>query len=161
MTTVELALRQMDQAFDKKSWHGTNLRGSIRGLTVEQAAWRPPTDGEVPHNIWELVLHAAYWKYTVKRRIEGTERGSFALAGTNFWVRPMGTRLWEADWKRDLALLVKTHQELRAAVVRLTPRKLGSVMEGKSRIVDLVVGIAAHDLYHVGQIQLLKRLQER
>ena len=46
----------IDEAFDKKSWHGPNLRGSLRGVTAQQAAWRPGPDR---HNIWELALHAA------------------------------------------------------------------------------------------------------
>ena len=50
----------LDEAFDRRSWHGTNLRGSIRGLPRSTAAWRPAPDR---HNIWELVVHAAYWKY--------------------------------------------------------------------------------------------------
>ena len=66
----------MDAAYDRTSWHGTNLRGSIRGLTVRQAAWRPSPKR---HNIWELVVHAAYWKYTALRRLSGARRGSFPL----------------------------------------------------------------------------------
>ena len=69
-----MLLDLIDQAFDRQSWHGPNLRGSIRGLTHEEALWRPHPDR---HNIWEHVLHAAYWKYTVRRRILGEKRGSF------------------------------------------------------------------------------------
>src|ERR1700733_13997187 len=60
----------LDEAFDKKSWHGPNLRGSIRGLSAKEAAWRP---GQDRHNIWELTLHAAYWKYIVRRRLTTEE----------------------------------------------------------------------------------------
>jgi len=156
MTTVELVLRQIDQAFDQKSWHGTNLRGAIRGITVSQAVWRPAARR---HNIWELVLHAAYWKYTVQRRIEGGSRGGFALEGANFFERPAGKNFRESEWKADVALLVKTHRDLRAAIASLAPARLETEMDGKMRILDLVIGIAAHDLYHAGQIQILKRLQ--
>jgi len=68
---VRLLLDLLDEAFDKKSWHGPNLRGSLRGVTPELAAWRPRPRG---HNIWELTLHAAYWKYVVRRRITGSRR---------------------------------------------------------------------------------------
>ncbi len=61
---IRLLLRELDQAYDKKAWHGTTLRGSLRGLTVKEARWRPARGR---HNIWELVLHAAYWKYERSR----------------------------------------------------------------------------------------------
>ena len=73
---IEVILTVLDQAFDKKSWHGTNLRGSLRGVTHVQASWRPSPDR---HNIWELTLHTAYWKYIVRRRLLGEPRGSFPL----------------------------------------------------------------------------------
>ncbi|HJS59272.1 MAG TPA: hypothetical protein VKA01_14315 [Vicinamibacteria bacterium] len=60
MTPTEILLGLLDEAFDKKAWHGTNLRGSVRGLDARTAAWRP---GPRRHNIWELAVHAAYWKY--------------------------------------------------------------------------------------------------
>ena len=66
MRDIDLLLTQMDQAYNRRSWHGTNLRGSIRGLEPEQAVWRPAPRR---HNIQELVVHAAYWKYACWRRI--------------------------------------------------------------------------------------------
>jgi hypothetical protein len=45
----------IDNAYEHVSWHGTNPRGSIRGVTPQQAAWRPAANR---HNIWELVVHA-------------------------------------------------------------------------------------------------------
>ena len=156
MTTVELVLRQIDQAFDHKSWHGTNLRGSIRGVSALAAAWRPQPDR---HNIWELVLHAAYWKYTVLRRIDGRERGSFALTGSNFFPRPASKDFTEAQWKADVGILVDTHRDLRACIAGLSAERLETGTSGTLRILDLAIGIAAHDLYHAGQIQALKRLQ--
>jgi hypothetical protein len=40
--------------------------------------------------------------------------------------------------------------------------RLDSVPAGSTTtILDLVTGVAAHDLYHAGQIQLLKRLQAK
>ncbi|MEQ1895794.1 MAG: DinB family protein [Vicinamibacterales bacterium] len=154
---VEQFLRQIDQAYDGKSWHGTNLRGSLRRVTLTQAAWRPEPGR---HNIWELALHAAYWKYAVRRRLTGEARSSFPLDGSNFFTRSdAGT---EAEWKRDLVLLRDEHRKLRAAVAALSDQSLDRPPAGGGTLaVDLVAGIIAHDLYHAGQIQLLKRLAPR
>jgi len=154
--TTLLAL--IDQAFDQRSWHGTNLRGSIRGMKVEAAAWRPHPKR---HNIWEIVVHAAYWKYIVRRRLRSEARGSFPLKGSNWFERPKNGILTEAAWKADVALLVETHKSLREAVGRISAGELHHTPP-KSTVSNftLIAGIASHDLYHAGQIQLLKRLRE-
>jgi hypothetical protein len=144
----------MDAAYDRKSWHGTNLRGSIRGLSVRQAAWRPSPRR---HNIWELVVHAAYWKYTALRRSSGAPRGSFPLKGSNWFDRREG--LSDRAWREDVALLEHTHRSLRVAVAQLSPSDLTKTPRGSTvSNFALLSGVAAHDLYHAGQIQLLKRL---
>jgi DinB family protein len=149
-----LLLAILDQAYNRRSWHGTNLRGSLRGLSARQAAWRP---APARHNIWELAVHAAYWKYAVRRRLTGEARGSFSLKGSNWFRRPIDTS--QQAWPEDLALLDATHRSLRNVVAdfpitRLLQRVAGSNETGFS----LIAGAAAHDLYHAGQIQLLKRL---
>ncbi len=151
-----LLLQLIDQAYDRKSWHGTNLRGSLRRLTPEQAAFRPRDER---HNIWELAVHAAYWKYVVRRKLLGEPRGSFPLKGSNWFARPDGD-LSAAAWRADLALLDRAHRSLRDAVARLTRPALDADA-GPASVLGLVTGVAAHDLYHAGQIQLLKRLGEK
>ena len=105
-TRALLAL--IDQAYDHKSWHGTNLKGSLRGLTLDVLTFRPSPKR---HNIWELAVHAAYWKYAVARRLAGEKRGHFPLKGSNFFVRPQESS--ERAWKQDLALLDESHKHLR------------------------------------------------
>ena len=153
-TEIKILLDCLDQAYDRKSWHGTNLRGSIRGLSAEQAAWRPAPQR---HNIWEIVVHAAYWKYIVYRRLSGEPRGSFSLKGSNWFVRPQEATA--AAWRADIELLAETHKSLRAAIAKMNPKTLYKIPPN-SKLNDfaLISGIAAHDLYHAGQIQLLKRL---
>ena len=158
---VSFALSVIDCAYNRQSWHGTNLRGSLRGLTLRDLV-RQPKPGR--HNIWELVVHCAYWKYVVRRRLTGEKRGSFPLAGSNFFERPIRSTS-HADrarqWKADLALLDDMHHQLREVVASLPESKLknpGSAKRPTPRW--LVEGIAAHDLYHAGQIQLIKKLTD-
>jgi hypothetical protein len=156
MTKPEL-LFIIDRAYNRQSWHGTNLRGSIRGVTPSVAAWRPGRDR---HNIWELVVHAAYWKYTVWRRLTDEKRGSFPLAGSNWFARPQARS--DKAWRSDVALLDRTHAALRRAIAALPSPDLHA-KPGGSAISNfaIITGIAAHDLYHAGQIQLLKKLAGR
>jgi len=148
---VTLLLVHLEQAYRKRSWHGPNLRGSIRGLTAEQAVRRP---AENRRSIAEQVLHAAYWKYTIRRRLLGEKRGSFPLKGSNWFE--CGD-LNEAGWRRIVGLLDEQHESLRAAIETLTDRDLARKL-GTMTIRDLVMGIISHDVYHAGQINLIKRM---
>ena len=158
-TRLSFALSVIDSAYNRQSWHGTNLRGSLRGLSVQDIVRRPKPGA---HNIWELVVHCAYWKYVVRRRLTGGKRGSFPLAGSNFFERPVrGASRTELarQWKADLSLLDDMHDQLREVVASLPASKL--IKPGSARnptAMWLVQGIAAHDLYHAGQIQLIKKL---
>ena len=152
---IRLLLDIVDQAYDRRAWHGTNLRGSIRGLHAGDASWRP---GPQRHNIWEIVIHTTYWKYAVRRRILGEKRGSFPLKGSNWFRRPVENT--EAAWRSDVALLEETQTSLRRAIERVPAGQLHR-RQGTSKFTfaQLIYGIASHDLYHAGQIQLVKRLQ--
>lgn len=144
----------LDEGFDKAAWHGPNLMGSLRGLTVRDLLYRPRKEG---HNIWELAVHCAYWKYAVRNRLISGQRNTFPLEGSNFFPRSKGLNL--SDWKKDLALLKQQHAALRATVLGLDPRTFDFRLEGSKHTVRrTVLGIAAHDLYHGGQVALLKRM---
>ena len=143
----QLLLEVIDAAYSRNGWHGTTLRGSLRGLDPASAAWRPAPGR---HNIWELAVHAAYWKYVVRRRLTGLRRNSFALPGSN-WI-PSPPRLDAAGLRDAISLLDDEHHALRSAIVDLDH------LPETGRIRQMLYGIAAHDLYHTGQIQLIKRL---
>jgi hypothetical protein len=152
LKTQELVLTLLDEAYKKKTWHGPNLKQAIRGVSAKEAAWRP---GAGRHNIWEETVHAAYWKYAVRRRIEGGKRGSFALKGSNFFPRPAKGNANEAAWKADRELLEREHRALRKAIEKAlnTPRN--------GKFLRQIYGVALHDVYHAGQIRLLRRLMAR
>ena len=147
--TADLILALLNEAYDKRTWHGPNLKQSIRGVSAKQAAWRP---GPGRHNIWEFTVHAAYWKYVVRRRIEGGKRGLFALRGSNFFTRPERGKLNEEAWRADKQLLESEHRALRTAMHRVLETPRGE------KFLRHLFGIAFHDVYHAGQIRLLRRL---
>ncbi len=153
-SVIAMLLEILDQAFDRKSWHGTTLRGSLRGLTPKEALWRP---GPGRHNIWELTLHAAYWKYVVRRRLGSEAIGSFERKPSNWPDIPDPSDA--GTWKRDIAFLENEHRRLRETVSSLSPADLTRRSpRGVWTYAEEIHGVAAHDLYHTGQIQLIKRL---
>lgn len=152
---LPLLLTLLDEAFDRKSWHGTNLRGSLRGLSAVLAAWRPAPG---KHTIGEIAVHCAYWKYSVRRRLRGEKRGSFARPGSNWFALP--EPFTESAWRDCVTLLAAEHKALRSAVAELKPNQLAARPPGsKTSTAMLVRGIALHDVYHAGQVQVIKGLQ--
>jgi len=156
-TQIRLSLQLIDEAFKSKAWHGTNLHGSIRGLSAQQAAWRPKS---TRHNIWEIVVHCAYWKYIVWRLLSQEKKGSFLLKGSN-WFK-CKKNLDEKTWRETLKLLDETHKSMCEVISQLKPSSITQKPKGsKFTILSAISGIACHDIYHAGQIQLLKRLMKR
>ena len=151
---VYLLTHLIEQGYRKKSWHGPNLKGAIRRVTAAQAAWRPGTGRKC---IWEITLHTAYWKYAVRRRLLGEKRGSFALKGSNWF--PLPVERIERSWRAAMALLDAEHAALLQAVSMQSEKSLASRTAGSSTTnIDVITGIAFHDIYHAGPIQTLKRL---
>ena len=144
----------LDESYDRKAWHGPNLKGAIRRLSAEEAQWRPHPSR---HSIAEHVVHCAYWKYAIRRRLRGDKRGSFALKGSNWFA--IHSPLGQSRWQEFLALLETEHRLLRAEIAAFPVERLHDVpLGGKVPFASLLYGIALHDVYHAGQIQLLKRL---
>jgi hypothetical protein len=155
---IRLLVGTLDGAFTGRGWHGTTLSGSLRGVTPARAARRPARGR---HCIWEIVLHAAYWKYAVRCRLTGSRpAGGFPRAPSNWPAVPRPAT--DAAWRADVRLLKTMHAELRDAVATLSPRRLAErTPSGAWRVAETVYGVAAHDAYHTGQIQLIKRLTVR
>ena len=151
---VALLVGLLDESYDKKAWHGPNLEGAIRRLSAEEACWRPHPNR---HSIAEHVVHCAYWKYAIRRRLRGDKRGSFALKGSNWFAIP--APLVDSRWKDLVALLETEHRLLRAEIAAFPVERLYELpLGGKVPFASLLYGIALHDVYHAGQIQLIKRL---
>lgn len=144
----------LNEGFDRAAWHGPNLLGALRGITLPQLLYRPRKKG---HNAWELAVHCAYWKYAVRNRLMDGNRRTFPLEGSNFFERGPGLTI--EDWKKDLALLKRQHRDLTATILALSPRRLDQRIKGTRHTARrMALGIAAHDIYHAGQISLLKRM---
>ena len=108
--------------------------------------------------IWQLTLHIAYWKYAVRRNLENGPRGGFPRKPSNFPAMPEPATA--SAWKKDRALLKDEHAALIASARAFDPGRLDEPVSGTRpyRYLDLLFGVVTHDIHHVGQIQLLKRL---
>lgn len=149
MTEVERIHDQLERAFEGDAWHGPALLEVLDGVSAEQAQARPLSGA---HNIWELVMHIAVWEDVVRRRLDGDDTPATADLD---WHVKHGSG--ETAWRETLDRLKHGHQELRKAVSSLTDSRLEEETPGGVSIYRLMHGVVQHDLYHVGQIALLKK----
>jgi uncharacterized damage-inducible protein DinB len=145
---------QLRRAFDGGAWHGDSLFEILKDVTAAQAAARPVANA---HSIWELVLHIAAWDGAVRRRMTGV---AMKLSGErNF---PPVTETSEAAWAKALEHGRRVHQELVEAVEKFPEKSLKKQVPGKEgahyTFYYMLHGVVQHELYHAGQIALLKKI---
>jgi len=152
MTEIDRILDLLKRAFEGHAWHGPSVREVLAGVTAEQAHARPVPNG---HTIWELVRHIAVWEDVGRRRLKG-DRAQIKISSTEDWPPPEDTS--EAAWESALAALERGHQALVETVRPLPESRLNEpVAAGMSSLYVTLHGVIHHDLYHAGQIAILKK----
>lgn len=145
---------QLHRAYAGGAWHGPALGQLLRGVTAKQAAARPLPRA---HTIWELVLHITAWKGAVLGRTQG--RALSLSPAQNFPPMPKPTA---ANWNSTLAALQTAQEDLHRAVAALPESRLKRIVPGKRYTLYFMLhGLVQHDLYHAGQIALLKKAARR
>ena len=143
---------QLERAFSGKAWHGPSLRFLLRGISAEQAAKRPVLNA---HTIWELVLHITAWDRVVCERIQGGKTTQLPKE-LNF---PTVSDASEKAWKKAVKELEKQNKALAAAIKAFPDKKLDNNLTGGDYTYYITMhGAVQHDLYHAGQIAILKKL---
>lgn len=154
MSDCDRIADQLRRVFYGEAWHGDSLFEILRGVTAARAAAHPV--GNV-HSIWELVLHIAAWDGAVRRRMTGV---AVVLSDADNF--PAVTDTGDAAWQRTLAQVRRTHDELIEAVSKFGDAGLGEQVPGKEgahyNFYYMLHGLAQHELYHAGQIALLKKM---
>jgi uncharacterized damage-inducible protein DinB len=150
-----LIAKLLGHAFEGDAWHGPAVLELLEDVDAASAAAKPLPD---VHSIWELVLHIAVWDGAALRRLDGK---TFQPEGTaNFPVVP--NRPTEAAWKRTIADAKRTHDVLVKTVAALPESRLQDRVPGKKYdFYFMLHGIAQHELYHAGQIAILKKVRLR
>lgn len=144
---------QLRRAFDGGAWHGPALIELLEDVDAATAAAKP-----LPkvHSIWELVLHIAVWDGAALRRLSGEKCQPTGLA--NF---PVVSTPTEGGWRKAVAETRRTHDALVKTVATLPDSRLADRVPGKRyAFYHMLHGVAQHELYHAGQIAILKKAQK-
>jgi uncharacterized damage-inducible protein DinB len=156
-TEIDRIRDQYRRAFDGEAWHGPSVLSILNGVTAEQAAAHPIPGA---HSIWELTLHIAAWESACKRRLQG-DPAQLTDAEDFEPITDTSAAAWESTKQR----LIDNHQELLNVIGNVTESRLNepiitnSTATYSSVYVTLHGGVQ-HDLYHAGQIAILKKALE-
>ena len=152
MTEIKRILDQLRRAYEGSAWHGPSVREVLDGVTAAQAHAQPIANG---HTIYELVRHIAVWEDVGRRRLQG-DPADVEISSPEDWPPPHDTS--ESAWEQAKAALDRGHQALIEALASVPDSRLDEpVYEGKSSVYVTLHGVIQHDLYHAGQIAILKK----
>lgn len=144
---------QIRRAFEGDAWHGDSVLELLAGVDAKTAAARPIPSA---HSIWEILLHLSAWDGVVIRRIGGA-----AVMPTDTENFPPVMDTSEAAWGKAVGTVKKTHEELVRAVAGFPDSRLQEQVPGKKQdyynFYYMFSGVVQHELYHAGQIALLKK----
>jgi uncharacterized damage-inducible protein DinB len=153
MNEIQRIEDQLRRAFEGNAWHGPAVRELLADVTAAQAARGPLPNA---HSIWEVALHMATWESVVRRRLQGETVAN--LPTEQDWPPVLDTS--EAAWRQAVRDLEQANHDLRTAIAQSTEARLTDMAPGKDHSVYVMLhGIIQHDLYHAGQIAILKKAQ--
>jgi uncharacterized damage-inducible protein DinB len=155
MTENRRLADQIRRAFEGEAWHGDSILEMLSDVTAKVAAQRPIPNA---HSIWELLLHIAAWDGAVLRRAQGS---AVTLSDAENFPRIEDTS--EAAWQQAMESVKKTHNQLVSTVAVFPDARLAEQVPGKDQsyysFYYMFSGIVQHELYHAGQIALLKKFR--
>jgi uncharacterized damage-inducible protein DinB len=144
---------QIRRAFEGEAWHGDPLNEILKGVTAQQAAAHPIANA---HSIWELLLHIAAWDGAVLRRTLGA---AVNLSDAENFPPIKDTS--DGGWQRAVEYAQTMHKDLVDAVSKFPDSRLQEQVPGKTEkyynFFYMFAGIVQHELYHAGQIVILKK----
>ena len=154
---TDALIQQLSATHSGEPWYGTSREKLLDGVSAKQASFKPVTGG---HSIWEQVLHMISWTREVTRRIRGQAP---ATPAEGDWPTPRDDS--DAAWSETRQQLSAAHQEM-LATIRTQPADRWDQPVGSTQdpalgtgvtVLGMVIGLAQHDAYHIGQIATLRR----
>jgi uncharacterized damage-inducible protein DinB len=146
---------QIRRAFEGEAWHGDSVLKILEGVDAKSAAAKPVPDA---HSIWEILLHVAAWDEVIIRRARGN-----VVEPTDEENFPAISDASEAAWQATISRVTATHDELIETVGAFPDSRLQERVPGKEEgyhdFYHTFSGIVQHELYHAGQIALLKKFK--
>ena len=151
MSEIKRIANQLERANRGDAWHGPSLTQVLRDIDAETAASHPIVSA---HSIWEIALHIAVWSDIVRHRLAGNKLGD--PPAEEDWSVPIDKG--SAGWTATIDRVDQANDRLLTAILALDDRQLDEIVPGKGfSVYDILHGVVQHNLYHAGQIVMLKK----
>jgi DinB superfamily len=152
MSEVHKIVKQLQRTFQGRAFHGPAVDEALEGVTAKMAAARSPGGA---HNIWQIVEHMTFWQDTARRWLQGDR--TRPEPGTDW--KPVEDKS-DGAWRKALWNLDRSNELLRDEVMLLDESRIEEpIFDGFAKTEVVLRGIVQHNVYHAGQISLLKKMQ--
>ena len=153
MSETQRIRDQLRAAYDGSPWYGDSVTEILDGVSAADAAGHPVSDA---HSIWELVLHMAHWRRVALEALAGQSIADYGADVAGDWRTP--EKISEEAWAEARDELRRTQDELLAALATTGDERLEQTVPGREYpFYVLLHGVVQHDVYHAGQIAILKK----
>jgi uncharacterized damage-inducible protein DinB len=150
MSEIRHLIDLMDRTWAGDAWHGPSVQKTLEGCTAAEAVERPLANA---HNIHELAEHIIVWQEAVRRWLAGEDH---KVTPEMDWKKI--TVADETAWADTRARMESTHAALRAAIAAFPDSRLDEPRgPGKMPWYAVLEATVHHDLYHAGQIAMLRK----
>lgn len=147
MAEIRKIINTLKHTYEKDAWHGPAVKEALADIAEDAIHARIGNS----HSIIELVTHMTAWRNYVTEKLKGNDL--FELSDEQNFPK-------ETDWSLALVNLEQSQNNLIQALEKTPDERLQQVVPNrKFKFYTMLHGIIHHDLYHIGQIMLLKKAQ--
>jgi uncharacterized damage-inducible protein DinB len=146
MSAQKIAQR-LEEIYRGEPWFGESLQTKLKTVT-EETAYRQPVNNK--HSIAEILSHMEFWRKSFIKQLKGEDASSFSGQSPDNW--PDVGALKKQGWKKQVASFEETHNQLVSLLNKVNGKPLND------ELVTNLSGMVDHDVYHMGQIGIVKSL---
>jgi len=137
--------------YNGNPWLEVNLDNTLKNITAEQAYRKINPN---LNTIWEIVNHLIQWRRNILERMQGEV---IKTPDHNYFVPVLDPS--EAAWEQSLQTLAKSQDSWNAFFEDFNDADLAKIYVNNGHTYyEHLHGIIQHDVYHLGQIVILKKL---
>ena len=155
MTTKEFLIDQFTYNYDKDGWF-VALGNTFKGLSAEQAAWKP--EG-VDNSIWGIVRHLNFYNERFLKKFKGETVEKLEIENSETFAGADGVS--EEAWQAEIERFDRVMSGWRSAFEAADEEKFEQTYseESETTWAEVVGLINTHNSHHGGQIVILRKLQ--
>lgn len=149
---VERLKNLLNAGYHGGAWHGPSVLEATKNITPEEASFKTPT----VHTAAELIYHITSWRIFALKRLQGDSEYQIDTDKKNFGSAP---KVDEFELETLLMELSLSQDELIRELDKIDNDFLKEIVPGSEYdYFTLINGIIHHDIYHSGQINILKKM---